>query len=325
MNRLARLWGMSVLVSVVMVLSGCSMIDQLTKTVTSDSDAKMGLGEYKGVKHAIGCKDFDNQSGWHGEWELGNNLSIMLESALFDTGRFVMVEREKLKDVIAEQDLVTSGRTAKAKKVAATGVLRPAKYLATGAVTVANEGTSGGGGGLSFKGISLGGGKSSATVTIIAKLVDTSTGEIVQKKSITGKAGRISADVGLSVAGVGANLGGFKKTPMGEAAQDCINQAAVFFAKAMEKIPFDACVVKASGGKVIINRGSQYGLTVGQELVMREEGEALIDPNSGESLGNEEGKVLGKLKIATIGEKTSTCDVIEGEKRPKSGTLVVAP
>jgi curli biogenesis system outer membrane secretion channel CsgG len=325
MRKMGQWLGVSVLVCGLLAANGCAMMDQLTKTVTSDGDAKMGLGEYKGVKHAIGCKDFQNQAGWHGEWEIGNNLSIMLESALFDTGRFVIVEREKLSDVMAEQDLAASGRTAKAKKVAQTGLIRPARYIGTGAVTVVDEGTSGGAGGISIKGISLGGGKSSATITIIAKLIDTTTSEVIQKKTIVGKAGRVSLDVGVSVHGVGANLGGFKKTPLGEAAQDCINQAAVFFAKAMEKIPFDACVVKVSGNQVIINRGSEFGLEVGKEMVMREEGELMTDPNTGEILGNEEGKLIGKLKIAKIAEKVSYCDITEGEKSPKPGTLVTTP
>lgn len=34
---------------------------------------------------------------------------------MFDTGRFVVVEREKLDDVMQEQDLATSGRAAKSK------------------------------------------------------------------------------------------------------------------------------------------------------------------------------------------------------------------
>ena len=323
--RAVKWMAMSAAMYGLIIVNGCAMMDSLTKTETSDGDAKMGLGEYHGVKHAVGCKDFDNQAGWHGQWELGNNLSIMLESALFDSGRFVVVEREKLRDVIAEQDLVASGRTAKAKKVAQTGLIRPARYLATGAVTVADEGTAGGGGGINIKGFDFGGGKSTASITIIAKLVDTTTGEIVQKKTIVGKAGRVRFNVGGSFHGIGGNFDGFKKTPMGEAAQDCINQAAVFFAKAMEKIPFDACVVKATEGKVVINRGSEFGIEVGQAMVMREEGELMTDPNTGEVLGNEEGKVLGKLKISKVAEKVSYCDVTEGEKNPKPGTQVVTP
>jgi curli biogenesis system outer membrane secretion channel CsgG len=310
---------------VLVVGTGCALLDSLTKTQTSDGDAKMGLGEFKGLKHAVGCKDFDNQAGWHGQWELGNNLSIMLESALFDTGRFVIVEREKLTDVIAEQDLAASGRTAKAGKVAQTGLIRSARYIATGAVTTVDEKQSGGNAGISFKGISLGGGKSDAQVTLIVKLIDTTTGEIVAKESITGKAGNIGLNVGISKGGVNTDLGGFKKTPLGQAAQDCINKASEFIAKKMESFPFEGSVIKVSNnGQVLINRGSEFGMESGQELVMATQGELLTDPDTGEVLGNEEGSVIGKIKVAKVTEKVSYCDVLEGEKNPPAGTVVKA-
>lgn len=309
---------------IVSVFCGCALLDPLVgKTSTSQGNANMGLGEYKGIKHAIGCIDFKNESGWSGQWEIGQNCAIMLESALFDTGRFVLVEREKLKDVIAEQDLVDSGRAAKAKKVATKGVIRPARYIGTGAITEAEDSQSGGGGGISFGGISLGGGKSKAKVTIIAKLIDTSTGEIVAKERIEGLAGRANMEVGLNYKGLSTSAGGFKKTPMGEAVQDCINQAAVFFAKKMEAMPFDATVVKVADGKVIINRGAEFGIEVGKAMEMREEGEVLTDPDTGAVLGNEEGKLIGELAVEKVLEKISYCTVTSGEKKPKPGTQVL--
>ena len=109
MKKLGKVGVVGIVASGMMLTSGCALLEQFTGTTTSDSNAKMNLGEFKGIKHAVGCKKFENQAGWHGSWELGDNLSIMLESALFDTGRFVLVEREKLNDIIAEQDLGTSG------------------------------------------------------------------------------------------------------------------------------------------------------------------------------------------------------------------------
>lgn len=295
-----------------------------TETKTEDGNADMGLGEYKGLKHAVGCKDFENQAGWHGKWNLGENLSIMLESALFDSGRFVIVEREKLEDVLDEQDLAASGRTAKAKEVAKTGLVRSAKYLATGAVTEVEESQSGGSGGISFKGFSVGGGKSDAHIAIIAKLIDTTTGEIVAKQRIEGKAGNTSLKFGVNKWGLNTDMGGFKKTPLGEAAQDCIVQAAKFFAMEMEEFPFEGTVIKAGRSGVIINRGSQFGVEPGQVLVMQEEGEMLIDPDTGEVLDEEEGEVIGRLKVRKVKEKISYCDVLEGETEPERGTNVVA-
>lgn len=307
--------------------TGCNTLGQfggLTGDKPAErANADMGLGEYKGIKHAIGVKDFENEAGWRGNWELGDNLGSMLESALFDSGRFVLVERQKLKDVVAEQDLAASGRTAKAKQVAQTGLIRPAKYLATGSVTTVDDAASGGDGGIRVGGFNVGLGGKKAQVTIIAKLIDTTTGEIVAKERITGKPGGISARVGYSGSGFGANLGGFTKTPLGEAAQDAINQAAKFFAKQMEAFPFDGSVVKvANNGQVIINRGSEFGIAVGQELVMAEEGELLLDPDTGAVLDKEEGEEIGTLKIVKISEKVSYAEVLSGESNPEPGTQV---
>lgn len=294
------------------------------KTKTEDGDADMGLGDYKGLKHAVGVKDFDNEAGWRGRWELGSNLSIMLESALYDTGRFVLVEREQLRDVIAEQDLAASGRMAKSK-VAKTGKLRPAKYLATGSVTEVADNTAGGEGGLRIKGFNIGLGQKKAQVTIIAKLVDTTTGEIAAKKRIVGKPGGSSIRVGYSGSDFGANLGGFSKTPLGEAAQDCINQAAKWFATEMEEFPFEGSVVTVTGsGQVVINRGSEFGVEEGQILAMTEEGETLIDPDTGAVLDQLEGEEIGTLEVLKVREKVSYCKVVGGETDPERGTVVMA-
>jgi len=303
--------------------TGCQTLGQFTgNTPTERANADMGLGEYKGLKHAVGVKDFDNEAGWHGSWELGNNLGIMLESALFDTGRFVLVEREKLKTVIQEQDLAASGRTATAKKVAQTGVIRPARYIATGAITTVDDAASGGGG-IGYGGVRVGGSLKKAQITIIAKLIDTSTGEIVAKERITGKPGGIGLSIGINRGGFATDLGGFTKTPLGEAAQDCINQAAKFFAKQMENFPFEGSVMRVTDrGQVIINRGSEFGVAVGQELVMAEEGEALIDPDTGALLGNEEGEEIGTLRVIRVQDKVSYADIVSGEKNPAVGTQV---
>lgn len=323
----ARMRFTVLVLSLVMVLSSGNAwaLWGAAKTSTSDGDAKMGLPEYKGLKHAVGCKDFENQAGWHGQWKIGHNLSIMLESALYDTGRFVIVEREKLRDVIAEQDLAASGRTAKAKKAAKTGLIRSAKYLATGAVTEVEESQSGGEGGIRIKHVKFGLGKEDAQVTVIVKLIDTTTSAIVAKKRIVGKAGKFGLNIGYAGPDVDVGLGGFKKTPLGQAAQDCINQAAMFIAREMEEFPFEGSVIKTtSSGKVIINRGSQFGVEVGQELDLSEEGETLIDPDTGEILDEEEGQVIGKIRVSRVKEKIAYCEILDGEENPSKGTVVRA-
>ena len=297
------------------------------KTKTEQANADLGLGEYTGLKHAIGCKDFENDAGWSGRWDLGRNLTAMLESALYDTGRFVLVEREKLRDVMLEQDLVASGRAAKAKSVAKTGVIRPAKYIATGSVTEVSQNQSGASGGISTPFGRIGGKASDTRVAIIVKLVDTSTSEIVAKERIEGVAGKKGLDLSnIRIPGTSTSvdMGGFKKDPLGQAAQDCINQAAKFIAIQMETFPFEGSVIKVDGDEVLINRGSEFGVEPGQMLVMETEGETLIDPSTGAVLGVEDGDQIGTMKVTKVREKFSYCQVTDGEKSPARGTIVKA-
>jgi curli biogenesis system outer membrane secretion channel CsgG len=295
---------------------------QNVKTATEDADAQYDLPEYNGVKQAIGVIDSTNRSGWNGSYNLGSNLTIMLESALFDTNRFVLVEREQLSDLIREQDLQTSGRMAQANKVAQTGKLRPAQYLATVEITSVEDNSSGGGGGVRVRGIRVGSSGGKARITCIAKLIDSTSGEIVAKKSITGEAGRSKLTVGVYRRGIGADFNQFQKTPIGEAAQDVINQAAFYIAKQMEDKDITGAVVTTAAGRVIINRGSRHNYQDGMRLEMIEEGEELIDPNTGQLLGTAEGKKLGELRITRVDEKIAYCDVLTGTKSPPPGTLV---
>jgi len=292
-------------------------------TKTEEGNAQMNLGEYKGLKHAIGVNKFKNEAGWSGSWEVGDNLTSMMESALFDSGRFVIVQREDLKDVIAEQDLAASGRTAAAKKVAQTGKIRSARYLVGGGITEVSENQSGGDGGVNIKGFRIGAGKNDAQIAVVVTLTDTTTGEIVAKERVVGKAGGTALRVGYS-GSIGGELGGFKKTPLGQAAQDVINQAVALIAKKMESFPFEGTVIKVTDkGQAIINRGSEFGVEVGQELVVSEAGEELIDPDTGEILGSEEGEITGRLKVARVSEKVSYADVVDGSA--DAGATVKAP
>lgn len=293
------------------------------KTTTEDGNAQMNLGEYKGLKHAIGVNKFENEGGWSSSWEVGDNLTSMMESALFDSGRFVVVQRQDLKDVIAEQDLAASGRTAAAKKVAQTGKIRSARYLVGGGITEVSENTAGGDGGVNIGGFRIGAGKNTAQITAVVTLTDTTTGEIVAKQRVVGKAGGAALRVGYS-GSIGGDLGGFRKTPIGEAAQDVINQAVAMIAAKMEEFPFEGAIVKMTDkGQAIINRGSEFGVEVGQELVVAEAGEELIDPDTGEILGQEEGEIVGRLKVARVSEKVSYADVTDGA--PDAGMTVKAP
>lgn len=293
------------------------------RTRTEATGGRIDLGEYAGIKHAIGVTEFENQGGWGARWRLGNNLTLMLESALDETGRFVLVDRQQLGNIIREQDLAAGGRTAQARGVARTGQIRPARYIATGAITEVEESASGQDGGIAIRGFRVGGGRQTAQITVIVKLIDTTTSEIVAQERVVGRAGRTALRVGGRFRGVGGNLGGFEKTPLGEAAQDCIDQAAKFIAMQMEEFPFEGNVIRvANNGQVLINRGREFGVAVGQEMVLRTEGEVIEDPMTGAILGMEEGEEIGRLRVVRVEDKFAYCDVVSGERNPAVGSVV---
>lgn len=317
-----------------LILTGVILLGSLTaasafnpfdnSTKTGDTNADMGLPEYTGIKHPIGVINFSNDAGWASQWDLGSNLGIMLESALYDSGRFIVLERGDLGAVLAEQDLQSSGRAASASKVAQTGQVRSARYLASGSITSVEYNQAGTGGGLSFKGISLGANSKKAQIDAIIKIIDSTTGQIVAKQSVRGEAGRSGLTVGVYRGGFGGQLGGFDETPLGEAAMDVVNQAVKFIAREMEDYEIDGTVVMVRGDQVVINRGSEYGVSPGHVVIAQESGEALIDPDTGELLDYFEGDVIATMKVTKVSEKVAYCEVSTGQLPSKGDTVKFA-
>ncbi|MBS0589266.1 MAG: penicillin-binding protein activator LpoB, partial [Proteobacteria bacterium] len=136
---------------------------------------------------SIGVAEFKNESGagwWRGG--VGWELSGMLSNELSSSGDFRVVERNKLQNVLEEQNLAASGRIAPGTG-AKIGKVTGAQYLVMGTVTSYEENTSDTGGGLSFRGIGLGGKSSEAYLAVDVRVVDTTTGEISYSRTIEGR------------------------------------------------------------------------------------------------------------------------------------------
>lgn len=298
------------------------LFNSSNKTKTEDDAAGQDMGPYNGVKHALGVIDFENQGGFYSQFRLGSNLALMLESALFESGRFVIVERGELGAVIAEQDLQASSRAAEASETAQTGKIRSARYLATGAITEASYDTSGDSGGVRIKGFKIGGSSDKASMVTVVKLIDTTTGEVVASERIRGEAGKAGINIRYYNSGLGGDFGTFAKTPLAEAAQDCINTAVEFIAREMEDYEIEGAVVTVSGDNIIINLGENFGVSEGQLFIVRTDGEVLIDPTTGEILDRLEGEVTGVIEVGKIREKISYCKLVEGEMPERGATVI---
>lgn len=173
-------------------------------------------------KPSIGVAEFRNETsaGW---WSggVGNDLASMLTNELAATEKFKIVERAKLGHVLQEQDLAESGRVEK-KSAAKIGKLTGAKYLVMGTVSAYDEKTAGGGGGLSFRGINVGGKKDEAYIAIDLRVVDTTTGEVAYTRTVEARSTSYGVHGGVYRGGFGGNLGKYDNTPAGKAIRACL-------------------------------------------------------------------------------------------------------
>ena len=173
----------------------------------------------------------DTQAAW---WrsDVGRELGGMLANELVGTGAFKVVERQKLGAVLSEQDLGASGRVNKST-AAKMGQVTGAQYLITGKVAAYEENTAGSGGGLSFKGISVGGKRSKAYLAIDLRVVNANTGEVEFVRTVEGNSKGGGMSLGLSRGGFGGSLGGHKKTPTGKAIRAALIEATDYLACVM--------------------------------------------------------------------------------------------
>jgi curli biogenesis system outer membrane secretion channel CsgG len=187
---------------------------------------------YNGPKARIAVAQFKDKTGkgwWTGQ--IGDGMADMLATALFNTNRYIVLERQILGDVLTEQDLGASGRVSK-ETAAPIGKIEGAELLVTGAVTEFEPGSSGVGGSI---GGTMGqvfssvlGAVQKSHIAIDMRLVDTRTSRIVAAVSVEGEATNYNLG-GLAVgSSVGGSLGGYSKTPMEKAVRIALGEAVKF-------------------------------------------------------------------------------------------------
>ena len=277
-----------------------------------------------GLRYSVTVSEFENRSGWHGQWDLGDAWGMVLTDLLQQTGRFIVLGESDMREAsMQEQDLAASGRTAGGKKAPETGQMTPAQLLVKGAITHVQHDTKGGGGGLRVKGFGMGGGGSQAEINATIYIVDSTTGQVLASKSVVGtsksKAGRFS----YSGSNWGGNAGAFKNDNVGKAVESACSEAVDFMTGQLPNIAWTGSVVMVKGDKVYVNRGEREGLQPGSSLLVGHS-EVIRDPDTGEVL-DEEVTRIAQLQCDSVKEKLSICSVTGGSAQAvKKGMTVRA-
>lgn len=304
-------------------------------------------GEYAGRQARLGVLAVDNNSSMSSytvSTAMGsvdysasttgvpvNGIEAIVIDSLSQTGRFRLVERTELGDVLAEQDLASSGRVAKPSG-AKTGNVLGAEYLVQLVVTdyeTNTSGTDGAVGGLLRSKVPLLGGikagSSTGRVGLNVRLIDAETSEITFTKQIEA----VIKETNLGFGGVGWGsdlaLGGFlnsySKTPVGQAVIAGVNQAVFELIKEVGAKPAEGSIVKADAAQVYTNLGAD-SVAVGDRLQVLKKGEELIDPDTGISLGGSMTS-LGEIEVSQVQEKFSIARPVSLSTTPGRGDKVM--
>jgi curli biogenesis system outer membrane secretion channel CsgG len=316
--------GTSVKLAVVACVVGLLAVQNAAAKAKSESKKEGG-----NLRYSITVAKFKNESGWRGQWNLGEGFSTIMTDVLNETGHFIVLGDSGMRAAaMTEQDFAASGRTARGKKTAKMGRMTPAQLLVRGSITHVQE-TGGGKGKLHFKGISFGGSKAKAEVDITIYLVNTETGQVLASKKVSGKSGKRGIGVGYygsALGGLTGDLSGFKKDNVGKACEHAVSEAVDFLIKQLEDVPWEGTVVlvkgSGKGSKIIINRGTREGVSEGMKFRVGEV-EELVDPDTGEVLDSEM-TTVAELEAIKVKEKITYCKALSGADEVKKGMTVFA-
>lgn len=277
-----------------------------------------------GLRYSITVTKFDNKAGWAGRWDIGEAWATIMTDLLQKSGKFIVLgEKDMRAEAMNEQDFAASGRTAGGNKAPVTGQMTPAQLLVKGAITHVQDDTGGGGGGISYGGIHVGGRGGKGEVNATIYIVDSTTGQVLASKSVIGVSTSKGLSVGLYRGGLGTEASGYQNDNVGKAVTSAVDQGVQFLVQQLPKIPWSGSVVQAANGKVYINRGTREGVTVGQTFVVGE-AEVIRDPDSGEVLDSSV-KEVARLECGTVKEKLSICSVTSGKAAAVRKGMAVHP
>lgn len=270
------------------------------------------------LKKRVAVSRFEDRSGG-GYNHLGEGISDMLATALVKSGKFIVVERQDLEKVLQEQKLGESGLVTE-QSAPKVGKLLGVDLLVIGSISEFGTSQREIGANVPLFGGSIT--QKNARAAIDIRLINTTTGEIIAaekeegSESTTGLSGQYDKiDF--------RNVSDWNNTDAGKAAREAVDECVELIADNFEKIPWSGRILKVNpDGTVLMKPGSQGNVKEGMEFDVYQEGEVIIDPDTGSLMGREETKV-GSIKVTEdmLSGKASKAKVLDGSGM-KAGDVV---
>jgi curli biogenesis system outer membrane secretion channel CsgG len=255
--------------------------------------------------------------------DVGKGITDMLVEKLVKDGKYSVIERKALDKILAEQNFSNSDRAnpATAQKI---GQILGVDAIIMGSITKFgrdDKSKSIGGLGIGRGGFGIGGVKrneAKAVCAISARLVDTTTGEILAAVTGEGESKRSGTSL-IGAGGGGGGAGGgafdthasnFGQTLLGEAVTQAVQEVGSQLGTSAANVPtrkveVSGVVADVSGNTLIINVGSKTGLKIGDKLDISRAVRQIKDPTTGKVIKTVTNKV-GEGTVTEIDSDSAT-------------------
>jgi len=292
--------------SILMILavSGCAPTTSVKQKQTMTIEKPKGM---VALKRRIGVVDFENKTTY-GANRLGTSASDILITELAKSGKFIVVERDKMDKLMAEQKLGMTGAI-DPNTAAKVGKILGLNAIVTGSISQFGEETEG-------SEYLITQSKSQVVkCTVDIRVVDAETGQVLYADSGSGLSKKHTG----GVLGLGTRAG-YDETLEGDALRAAIVKFTNNIVEQVEKKPWSCRVADVDGQNIYLNAGSDSGLPVGLKLIVLRAGKVIKDPTSGLVIGNAETKI-GEMKVVRyFGDDGSVAELKNGSM-PSAGDV----
>jgi curli biogenesis system outer membrane secretion channel CsgG len=272
--------------------------------------------------------------------DVGKGITDMMVQKLVEDGKYSVIERAALDKIIAEQNFSNSDR-ADPTSAAKIGRILGVDTIILGSITKFGRDDkqvgAGGGGHSGWTGAIAGIGKkdSKAVCSITARMVNTTTGEILAAVTGNGESTRSGftmgggGGTGYSGGGGGFNMtsSNFAQTILGEAVTKAVKDAAGQLDSKADALPtykatYSGLVADVSANTLIINIGNKLGVRSGDVMQISRAIRTVKDPTTGKVIKTVTSQ-LGTCNVTDVDADTATC-TFAGATPPKVGDVAAS-
>jgi curli biogenesis system outer membrane secretion channel CsgG len=266
--------------------------------------------------------------------DIGKAAADLLITQLVQNGSVLVIERDAINKLIAEQNLTNSDRT-DARTAAKLGRILGVDAIVLGTVTKydLDSKTSQTGGRPGFMGFGASSPKIkqnlSAHVEINARVVSPDTAQVLSATQGQGAVDRTEKLDYSQMAALMSGKGEFHDSMLNEAMDKAVSQLADQLERALPEIPVHAVVINglvadaSDSGRLILNVGSSSGVKQGDHLQVWRPGKEIHDPATGRVLTRDD-TLLGEAVVVSVEEGFSIASY-KGTQAVKVGDVVKGP